>query len=200
MIHTDNRNIIFDCKKDSSRSQRWKFSISEFNYKIEHTPGSENSGADYLSRCLITCETNQEDIVCPDYISNLQESLSATEKTNKYIIETGGIKLTSDEQNKIIIPEEKRKIFLKEIHNKFGHQGIQKLYLTLKPIFKIKRIKKTILDMIHECQPCQLNKKSSRVYGKSSGYIFAEKPSSISHPIYMAHSMAQNSKKKEKSI
>ncbi len=66
MFNTENQNITFDCKPDSSCYQRWKSSISEFNYKIEHTPRSDNFGADYLSRCLITCETNQEDIFYPN--------------------------------------------------------------------------------------------------------------------------------------
>ncbi len=75
----------------------------------------------------------------------MQKSLSATDKTNTNIVETRGIKLTTDEQNKIIISKEKKKIFFKEINTKFGLPAIQKLYHTLKPIFKIKRTKKLFL-------------------------------------------------------
>eukprot|EP00477_Mikrocytos_mackini_P001320 GAHX01001416.1.p2 GENE.GAHX01001416.1~~GAHX01001416.1.p2 ORF type:complete len:316 (-),score=61.43 GAHX01001416.1:1150-2097(-) len=49
-VMTDNNNLTFEKAIDSSRSQKWKLVLSEYNYEFKHIPGNINTGADYLSR------------------------------------------------------------------------------------------------------------------------------------------------------
>ncbi|KRH94574.1 putative pol polyprotein, partial [Pseudoloma neurophilia] len=53
-IWTDNRNCTFDCKNPVNRINRWKYQLEEFDYKILHIEGNQNTGADHLSRHEIT--------------------------------------------------------------------------------------------------------------------------------------------------
>lgn len=50
-IQTDNKNIIAEKELTSSRLQRWKILLQEYNYELSHIEGQKNTAADHLSRC-----------------------------------------------------------------------------------------------------------------------------------------------------
>ncbi|KAF9761438.1 Retrovirus-related Pol polyprotein from transposon 17.6 [Nosema granulosis] len=50
--YTDSRNCIYESKKTTSRINRWKLLMNEFNYKKVHIKGEDNVIADHLSRCF----------------------------------------------------------------------------------------------------------------------------------------------------
>lgn len=52
-VFTDHKNILYDTDMASSRFQRWKLALSEYDITINHISGKENNGADMLSRCFL---------------------------------------------------------------------------------------------------------------------------------------------------
>ena len=52
IIRTDHKNLQYFCKpqKISGRQARWIEYLQDFNYVLEHIPGSTNTVADLLSR------------------------------------------------------------------------------------------------------------------------------------------------------
>lgn len=57
-IFTDNRNNIFTRNLLTNRAQRWLLFLQNFDYKICHISGSENTAADFLSRSLMYMHSN----------------------------------------------------------------------------------------------------------------------------------------------
>ena len=54
LIETDHRPLVYmrNFKGKNSRLIRWALSLQPFNFTIVHIPGSDNHGADVLSRCV----------------------------------------------------------------------------------------------------------------------------------------------------
>lgn len=50
--------MISDLPADSSRLQRWKLEIQEYNYSLNHINGDENIAADMVSRLYTIQEAN----------------------------------------------------------------------------------------------------------------------------------------------
>lgn len=53
IVKTDHKNLIFITNFQTNRAQRWKILLDEFGVEHEHIKGVENTGADFLYRCLI---------------------------------------------------------------------------------------------------------------------------------------------------
>ena len=53
-IKTDNKNLTFNKNLDTSRLQRWKLYLEEFDYEIIHINAASNKQADFLSRNFLT--------------------------------------------------------------------------------------------------------------------------------------------------
>jgi len=53
-VRTDHRNLLFAANSDVPKIQRWQLKIQEFDFNIEHIPGSVNCVADSLSRICAT--------------------------------------------------------------------------------------------------------------------------------------------------
>ncbi len=68
-IHTDHSNFKFLGSSKIQRIQRWALIIEEFSPKILYIKGQDNSGADFLSRCLIISQfSEKKDLI--DYYHN----------------------------------------------------------------------------------------------------------------------------------
>jgi putative transposase len=74
-IKTDNKNLTFN-QEQTSRIQRWKLQIEEFDYELEHIPGQKNTIADLLSRLFSIRETEDYEVIAWDKIRQVQESLN----------------------------------------------------------------------------------------------------------------------------
>ncbi len=52
IVQTDHKNLVFINASQTPKIVRWRLLLNEFDYVIEHIPGSRNVVADALSRCL----------------------------------------------------------------------------------------------------------------------------------------------------
>lgn len=50
-VRTDHKNLLYPPELQSSRSQRWKLLLEEYDVKLVYLRGEENQAADMLSRC-----------------------------------------------------------------------------------------------------------------------------------------------------
>lgn len=48
IVKTDNRNLLYDTQVDSSRVQRWKLLLNEYNIILKHVKGIENNISSYV--------------------------------------------------------------------------------------------------------------------------------------------------------
>ncbi|KAG0420508.1 Transposon Tf2-6 polyprotein [Dictyocoela roeselum] len=171
MIRTDNKNLIPE-KNLTSRIQRWKLLLQEFNYEIKHIEGSNNVVADTLSR-LNFIENNEE------YFKFNWEDIKRHQKQDKDLLKLVEEKklskrdneLITDDRMRIVLPQRFKQEFIVNIHNQLLHPGIKKTYLTLKNFFTCKDFKKTIAKMINGCEICMRNKNNIKTYGYSEGSI-----------------------------
>ncbi|KAG0439721.1 Retrovirus-related Pol polyprotein from transposon 17.6 [Dictyocoela muelleri] len=102
IIRTDNKDLI--SRKDlSSRAQRWKLQLEEYNYEFEFIPRKNNYNADLLSRlCFINCNKLKFNIEKLYKFTNTRPEKSR-DGTENFI-------------KKIVIPNDKDKSILKNIH------------------------------------------------------------------------------------
>lgn len=61
-VYTDHANLTFDTDINASRAQRWKIALSEYDVKLHHKRGIENTAADYLSRSCLQLATQENTI------------------------------------------------------------------------------------------------------------------------------------------
>ncbi|GKT32505.1 Transposon Tf2-6 polyprotein, partial [Aduncisulcus paluster] len=60
-LYTDHRNLLFIEKSPSSTILRYKMYLAEYQHKLVHVPGLDNSEADFLSRSIVsTAEAAEE--------------------------------------------------------------------------------------------------------------------------------------------
>ena len=65
--------------------------------------------------------------------------------------------------------------FIYDVHCYLGHPGVFKLVNTLKKIYKIDSIYKTVKTVINKCTECQTNKSFVLNEGKISGSLLSNK-------------------------
>lgn len=82
-IVTDHKPLVwlFNMKDPNSRLVRWRLKLEEFDYKIIHKKGKENTNADCLSR--IEVNVNENESVIPNYdLSENNKLISDFSETN----------------------------------------------------------------------------------------------------------------------
>ena len=100
-IHSDNRNITFTPAKITSRAQRWKLLLSDFNFELNHIAGEDNKGADFLSRCLYIQNESINDLLAE--LHNEQANINDEVATTIMDKHLGPWKI--DGAGKVIVPD-----------------------------------------------------------------------------------------------
>ncbi|KAG0441877.1 Transposon Tf2-6 polyprotein [Dictyocoela muelleri] len=196
IIHTDNMNLIPD-KKLTSRIQRWKMLLQEFDITVKQIEGNKNFIADTLSRLTVINENSLINVNW-EKLRGLQtidvDIKNKIESKKLFINDKGFVTL---KKQRIYIPNDYRLEFIKEIHNQLLHPGIKKMYMTLNDYLNCKNLKKSEIKIINNCIPCQTTKCDSKIYGFSSGFLFSNKPfefisSDIFGPLKSTHFKSDN--------
>jgi hypothetical protein len=164
VIVTDNKNLLYDSSINSSRAQRWKLLIQEYDYEIMYQPGRQNVGADMISR-IFYIHTNKNNKKRPCIIND--------ERFNEFFEKNQN---ENDCKTINVVNEENAARFITKIHNLLGHPGISCMYKTLNRFYKIKNLKNKINQIVTNCVKCQLNKHNHKKYGRIVGFAFSEVP------------------------
>ena len=121
IVFTDNANITHETRLGTSRIQRWKLILTEFDLVLVHVKGENNSGADFISRAFT------KNLMTKASLAEVEPRKASVETNNNesfpssLILNTGVINL------KKICLEQNKEIDRKEdvINNKFRFKNIK---------------------------------------------------------------------------
>ncbi|MGL5900688.1 MAG: RNase H-like domain-containing protein, partial [Lactobacillaceae bacterium] len=169
-IYTDSANCTRDSKVKTTRINRWKILMNEFNYKIYHIKGKDNAVADQLSRCFSL--KAKEDYT--DYMEAINKS--ALKDTN------GNYMLN---KNRVIIQPNKYLSLMRTIHDLSGHKGISTMFNNLKNYIYIKNMIYVIKECVETCTICTRVKEQIYRNNRDNKIIAKRKLERISTDIYV---------------
>ncbi|KAG7305339.1 hypothetical protein JYU34_009402 [Plutella xylostella] len=168
--------IVTDCqafkltlkKKDlTTRVARWVLLLDEYDYEIEHRPGSKMRHTDALSR--IACVTNVSEQIRQaqqqDDGLNAIMNILKEKPYEDYMLDNG--MLYKGEDKCLVIPRSMEHDIIKKIHER-GHFGKRKMLELLNKDYYMKNVNKKIEDFIVGCIPCLLATKKE---GKQEGFL-----------------------------
>ncbi|UYV67076.1 hypothetical protein LAZ67_4003830 [Cordylochernes scorpioides] len=176
--------ILTDCsaftmtlkKKDlTTRVARWALLLEEYDYTIEHRPGSGMKHVDALSRnpvsMMIQTDTLVEKIRNAQGRDPLIKALLVIVKEKQvydgYFEENNLLWKEVEGDRTLVIPKGMEMEIIKLAHEE-GHFGVQKNFEMLKKEYYITDLKSKIKKYIQNCIPCIL---SNRKHGKQEGML-----------------------------
>ncbi|UYV80704.1 hypothetical protein LAZ67_19001449, partial [Cordylochernes scorpioides] len=178
--------ILTDCsaftmtlkKKDlTTRVARWALLLEEYDYTIEHRPGSGMKHVDALSRNPVSMMIQTDTHTLVEKIRNAQgrdpliKALLVIVKEKQvydgYFEENNLLWKEVEGDRTLVIPKGMEIEIIKLAHEE-GHFGVQKNFEMLKKEYYITDLKSKIKKYIQNCIPCIL---SNRKHGKQEGML-----------------------------
>ena len=189
-VRTDHKNLTFftTTKVLTRRQARWAETLAQYDFRIEHCKGTENSQADALSRrpdyeigtkaaepAVLrqnsdgTISYNKQILAATVELKDdefLQQIKDALEKdTINQLVEKGG-KLTKDEDGLlhmhglIYVPAKLRNEVIKRHHDDVthGHPGVEKTIEQISRNYYFPNMWRKVRFYIRVCETCQRNK------------------------------------------
>ncbi|KAG0442508.1 Transposon Tf2-9 polyprotein [Dictyocoela muelleri] len=163
IVYTDHRNLLYE-NNTSSRINKWKIILMDFNYTIKHIDGSKNGIADNLSR-LNLVSLNKYSIY---EIQKAQKEFINNERNHS--LKYNNLNLIVDKNDKIIIPKEISYEFLLNLHEKLNHPSRIVIYNSIKKYVNIQEIMKILNEIESNCSFCQ-HYKNYRIFHDKTGII-----------------------------
>lgn len=176
--------IVTDCaafqktmdKRDlSTRVARWALLLEEFNYSIEHRPGTKMSHVDALSRSPIESLCIKVESILPR-LKQAQEEDSEI-KTIKELLKVSNydnfferneiIYKFVDGKELVVLPESMQIEVIKAAHEK-GHMSVKHTEKRLEDSYFIPKLKQKIEKIIANCVHCIL---VNHKRGKKEGFL-----------------------------
>ena len=181
-LRTDHKAITFMVKTKkpiTAQFQTWLNFLTSLDIEFEYREGTKHSNADALSRntCdnCVQCQMNHEDAkkgklktkiittITNNPFHEYQENITEIDNIKRQIKENNSeFKMLSDlvytKNNKLWIPEEKKKDFIKNYHILLCHAGSKKLIKYIEHNFDMHNLKSSVKDEIGKCEACQKRK------------------------------------------
>jgi hypothetical protein len=191
-VFTDHKNITYFAKTQqlNQRQIRWAETLSEFDYEIIHTKGSENGRADALSRrpdydtgeaiasgqiLHLNEEGHLEQRSLNTLTYKVEPDLNLWDKIRQANKELRTLPEGVQEGNphtyngKIWLPPTLRDEAIRELHAHptAGHQGIRRTTERIRRTYDYAGIKKDVTRIVNECEECARSKASRhKPYGE----------------------------------
>lgn len=172
--------IITDCsaltmtlqKKDlPPRVARWALLLEEYDYKIEHRPGSSMKHADALSRypVWILTETTARLKRAQDGDENIQliKRILLKEPYQNYVLQNDILYKEKNGNKMIVVPKKMQTEIIRKNHER-GHFGIVKTEELINREYFIENLQTKIKKVIDNCVECIL---VSHKRGKKEGLL-----------------------------
>lgn len=140
-VQSDSNNCVKECQVATSRINKWKLLMNDFNYDIKHIPGDTNVIADGLSRCFYAQDLTKKE----EYDLYMRSKIECDE--NNVPIK--------DDKNRYVIKENEILKVLERLHVQFGHKGLTTMYYNLKSCFYVKDFIPNIKKILQNCKKCQ---------------------------------------------
>jgi len=179
---TDHKPLIHlnTSMSTSSRLQRWKLALSEYNYTIEYKKGSENINADALSRIEYAASMEEVENRVSDEemikrqaedpeVNALRKKVEGDGGAKKGLIMEGGLLYCLKKFNKpyekegtkrIVIPESMIESVLECCHDSMcgAHLGVRKTICQVAVCFYWPGLKEDVVQWIKSCKVCAARK------------------------------------------
>ncbi|XP_037806852.1 uncharacterized protein LOC119600595 isoform X1 [Lucilia sericata] len=175
--------LVTDCnaftktldKKDlCTRVARWILFLQEYDYIVEHRPGSQMRHVDALSRHpimiiaedsliskIIRLQNQDEDLKI------IREILKNKPSYNEYFLKGDVLYKMSDDYELLVIPKGMYAEIIKTAHEK-GHFSIKKTKELIYKEYFIPKLEEKIQKLISNCIPCIIN---NRKRGRQEGEL-----------------------------
>ena len=167
VIECDHNPLVFidKMKNKTSRVSRWRYNLSEFQYKIEYVKRSLNVKANTLSRAeILSVESITSQIIkAQSKDVNLSE-IKQHPPTN-FFVENGILFKKADGRNRIVIPESMKENILTNCHDDMsgGHLGFKKTWPKICSRFYWKIMYKDTENWIKGCKKCAQRKTPKQI-------------------------------------
>lgn len=158
---------MLSLKDQSSRSTRWEFRLSEFDYEVVHKPGKKHANANALSRHINTIvipPINKQDIVREQQLDDFCLQRKKGNNTSYTIDKDGLLYNTETDLPRIVIPQRLINKIIEHHHNTIfsGHQGIKKTTGILKERYYWPTLTRDVEDYIGKCISCNQRKTGAK--------------------------------------
>ncbi|XP_076382074.1 uncharacterized protein LOC143260475 [Megalopta genalis] len=156
----------------SPKIARWALILEEFDYEVEHRPGSQLPHVDALSRypVLIVEDTvlalvrKKQD---EDERIRVIKQVLRTEPYENYVIENSVLMKEINNKKVIVLPASMVTEIIRKVHEN-GHFGIKKMTERIKDEYYIPNLEAKLEKFISCCVPCIL---AERKKGKAEGEL-----------------------------
>ena len=187
--------IVTDCqafqmtlkKKDlSTRVARWALLLQEFDFVVEHRPGTRMKHADALSRNPYVAVVTLHDEIrqAQQFDDSLKAIIEILQERSygDYYVDNG--LLYKGMEKHLVIPKCMENEVIKRAHAN-GHFSKRKMIEIISKDYFIKNLDKKIEEFILSCIPCLL---ATRKGGKQEGFLTPiEKEESPLHTLHLDH-------------
>jgi transposase InsO family protein len=168
----------------SPRIARWWLDLQEYDFEVEHRPGTSMSHVDALSRNPVTEVTvnhieekafidalQDGDEEIQTILSNLELELKANNKNGlakDYKFVNGLLCRVVAGGSRPVLPKSARWHILNTYHDKSGHLGTAKCLEAIQAKYWFPKMRKTVEKYVASCVGCQFTKKPT---GKQPGLL-----------------------------
>lgn len=175
--------IVTDCsaltmtlqKKDlPPRVARWALMLEEYDYTVEHRPGTRNKHADALSRnpvknvnILTDTASRLKRAQDDDLKIKLLKKVLEKEPYEDYCIENGVLCKVKNGIKLLVVPKRMQNEIIRKYHEK-GHFGVIKTEELISREYYLENLKEKIKSVIDNCVECIL---VSHKKGRKEGYL-----------------------------
>ena len=162
------------CGELKPKFARWAMYLEQFEYTIEHRPGSKMQHVDALSRrdCVLAIhdpifERIERAQRHDEKLQAVRSILEDGRDFRNYTLDNGLIFEKKGEKQLLVVPAGMREEIIKRAHE-FGHFRVKKTIEKLQQEFSIEKIEKNVQRVIECCVPCILG---ARKEGKQEGFL-----------------------------
>ena len=155
---------------NNSRLMRWALRLSEFDFIIEHKPGTRIRHADALSRHVgVVLEDglpSKEKILAEQSKDNFCNAQKAKIRSSKseYFFDDDGVmyKRSREHQHQLVVPKALVQDIIKANHNPvyIGHPGMKRTFDLISLRYWWPGMRQSIEHYVKSCDPCQRRKEN----------------------------------------
>lgn len=177
-IITDCNALTLACKKKdiSPRINRWILELLEYDYEVEHRPGTRMGHVDALSRLtseILVIEDNSFEInlaLSQNRDNKLRELKTILQKTedSQYEMRNGIVFKKQGEELLFYVPRAMELQILHKYHDQMGHLAFEKTYDNIKRSYWFPDMIQKVKEYISNCLKCI---SFSPSVGKKEGYL-----------------------------
>lgn len=183
--------IITDCsslaqtlshRNSSAKIARWALKLESYNYTIKHRPGTAMNHVDALSRVYAIVDNEDLDFQLsvaqnrdPEVLK-IRSELESNEMDG-YILSDGLVfRKSPSGKLQLYVPAEMVNNIIKFVHEKIGHQAVNKCCQQLQKHYWFPHMKNSVQNFIQNCIKCIMYSAPTRSKQQRNLYNIPKKP------------------------